>query len=118
MDAIGRDPLQAAVVGVGAMGRHHARIYAEMAEVELVAVADTDQEALSQVMARHHIPGFADYRAMLDAEKPDFVSLAVPTSWHYPIATDLIERGIHVLVEKPIAIMLNSGALPPLAPSG
>jgi predicted dehydrogenase len=109
VDAIKKDPLRAAVVGVGAMGRHHARIYAEMAEVELVAVADTDPEALSQAMARHHVPGFSDYRVMTEAEKPDFVSLAVPTSGHCLIATDLIERGIHVLVEKPITISIEEG---------
>jgi predicted dehydrogenase len=80
-----------------------------MPEVKLVAVADADTEALSQAMARYHIPGFSDYRVMTEAAKPDFVSLAVPTSWHYPIATDLIERGIHVLVEKPIAISIEEG---------
>ncbi|MFC2023126.1 Gfo/Idh/MocA family oxidoreductase [Chloroflexota bacterium] len=109
MDTIGKSSLRAAVVGLGAMGRHHARICAEMAEVELVAVADPDPAALSQAIARHHTRGFSDYRAMLEAEKPDFVSLAVPTRLHYSIASDLIERGIHVLVEKPIAISVEEG---------
>jgi predicted dehydrogenase len=60
-------------------------------------------------MALHRVRGFSDYRAMLETVKPDFVSLAVPTSQHYPVATDLIERGIHVLVEKPITIKIEEG---------
>jgi len=101
--------LRAAVIGVGAMGRHHARLYAEMEGVELVGVADTDPELGAQVARRYNTRGFTDYRVMLDTEKPDIVSLAAPTQSHALIASDLIERGIHVLVEKPIALTVQEG---------
>jgi predicted dehydrogenase len=91
------------------MGKHHARIYADMEEVELVGVADADSKTLAQVAGRHHTQGFEDYGALLDAGKPELVSLAVPTQWHYPIASELIERGIHVLVEKPFTLTLEEG---------
>lgn len=100
---------RAAVIGAGAMGKHHARLYAAMDNVSLVGVADPDAEARAQVARRHHTRAFSDYRALLDAEKPDLVSLAVPTEFHYPIASDLIGRGIHVLVEKPIALTIAEG---------
>lgn len=103
--------VRAAVIGVGAMGKHHARIYADMEEVELVGVADPDAKTRAQVAERHHTRGFEDYCTLLEEEKPDLVSLAVPTKWHYPIASDLIDRGIHVLVEKPFTLTLEEGRL-------
>ena len=103
--------VRAAVIGVGAMGRHHARIYADMEEVELVGVADPDAKTRAQVAARHHTRGYEDYGTLLDEEQPELVSLAVPTKWHYPIASDLIDRGVHVLVEKPFTLTLEEGRL-------
>lgn len=100
---------RAAVIGAGAMGKHHARLYAAMDHVSLVGVADPDAEARAQVARRYHTRAFSNYRTLLDAEKPDLVSLAVPTEFHYPIASDMIERGIHVLVEKPIALTIAEG---------
>ena len=111
METITTGGLRAAVIGVGAMGKHHARIYADMEEVDLVGVADPDAKTRAQVAGRHHTRGFEDYGALLDKEKPDLVSLAVPTKWHYPIASELIERGIHVLVEKPFTLTLEEGHL-------
>lgn len=101
--------LRAAVVGTGSMGRNHARVYAEIEDVELVGVADPGAQARSDVARRCHTRAFDDYRVLLDAEKPDLVSLAVPTHLHYTIASDLIERGIHVLVEKPISSTVGQG---------
>lgn len=101
--------LRAAVIGTGAMGRHHARVYSDMDGVKLVGVADLDPYTQAQVADRHHVSGFADHLAMLNATKPDLVSLAVPTMLHYPIASELIERGIHVLVEKPFTLTMEEG---------
>ena len=109
MNATALNHLRAAVIGVGTMGKHHARLYANMDGIELVGVADPDPAARAQVAGRYHTRGFADYRTMLEAERPDIVSLAVPTRLHYPLASDLIERGIHVLVEKPIALTVEEG---------
>lgn len=102
-------PLRAAVIGIGAMGKHHARVYSDMDGVKLVGVADLDPHTQARVAERHHVSGFTDHLAMLKAKKPDLVSVAVPTKLHYPIASELIERGIHVLVEKPFTLTMEEG---------
>ncbi len=102
--------LKVAVIGVGAMGRNHARVYREMEnDVELVGVADSNAEVAARVGARFGVPAFSDYQKMLDESQPDLVSLAVPTSLHHEIGTHLIERGVHVLIEKPIASTIEQG---------
>jgi UDP-N-acetylglucosamine 3-dehydrogenase len=95
--------LQAGVIGVGAMGRHHARVYGELDETELVAVADTDRARLDAVERCYRVRTYVDYREMLIRERLDLVSVVVPTQWHRAVALDVIEAGIHLLVEKPIA---------------
>lgn len=95
--------LKIAVIGVGAMGYHHARVLADMDEVELVAVADVDDTLIAKAARRFHCEGYRDYIAMLDAQHPDAVIVAVPTIDHLDVALQLIARGIHLLIEKPIA---------------
>ncbi len=102
--------LKAAVIGVGSMGHHHARIYREMSNVELVTVVDKNPETASKVATRFQVPYYTDIDAMLNECKPDLVSLAVPTSLHYSVGVKLMEQGIHVLIEKPIAKTLEEGA--------
>ena len=97
--------LKVAAVGVGHLGQHHARIYAGLQTVELVAVVDTDEEALSAVSARTGAPGFRDYRQIID--KVDAASIAVPTVSHYGIARDFLEAGKSVLIEKPMTTALS-----------
>jgi UDP-N-acetylglucosamine 3-dehydrogenase len=95
--------IRTAVIGVGAMGRQHARIYKDLPNAELVAVTDTDLATAEKVSRLYGVPAFQDYRAMLDKVKPDAVSVAVPTAQHYEVVTDLLKAGCHILVEKPIA---------------
>ena len=95
--------LRAAVIGVGAMGGNHARVYNELEGVELAAVADADIQRGESVGRRFKVPVYGDYREMLERENLDLVSVAVPTSLHHPVTLEAIARGIHVLVEKPIA---------------
>lgn len=95
--------LRAAVIGVGAMGGNHARVYNELEGVELAAVADADTRRGEAAARRFKVPAYGDYREMLTREKPDLVSVAVPTSLHHPVTLETADRGIHVLVEKPIA---------------
>jgi len=95
--------LKAAVIGVGAMGQHHARVYTALPTTTLVGVADADSERAEQVAGTHGVPAYSDYRVMLDAERPDLVTVAVPTSLHQAVAVHAMESGAHVLVEKPIA---------------
>jgi UDP-N-acetylglucosamine 3-dehydrogenase len=100
---------RAGVIGVGAMGRHHARVYSEMDETELVAVADVDRERAEAMARRYRVRTYTDYREMLAQERLDLVSLATPTQFHLAMALDLIEAGVHLLVEKPIASTVQEG---------
>lgn len=95
------DPLPVAVIGAGHMGRHHVRKYAEMPGARLVAVIDKDLER-ARSMAEPHGAKFA---TDLTPELGDIVAatIAAPTIYHLPLAEPLIERGIHLLIEKPLA---------------
>jgi predicted dehydrogenase len=96
--------LRAAVVGLGMMGRNHARVYEELIdEVELVAVADPDPKALRQATSGRAARGYADARKMFAEEELDLVSVASPTSLHLPVVLEALTAGVNVLVEKPIA---------------
>jgi len=101
-------PLRAAAIGVGSLGRHHARNYAEFARegrVEFVGACDLDPVAAQKIAAEHSSNHFTDWRELLD--RVDVVSIATPTETHCQIACAFLERGVHVLVEKPIAITLD-----------
>jgi predicted dehydrogenase len=99
------DRLRAAVIGVGHLGRHHARILSMLEGVELVAVVDTDGERAAAVSASTGAPALSDFREILD--KVDAVSIAVPTELHHDIALPFLQRGVAALVEKPIARSLS-----------
>ena len=101
--------LKTAVIGVGSMGYNHARVNWELPEADLVGVADTDAAAAQRVAAKFGTKAYSDYRQLLDIAKPDAVTLAVPTVHHHAIALELIERGIPLLIEKPIAFSVEEG---------
>ena len=89
------------VIGVGSLGQHHARIYAQMPEAELVGVCDVDAERVAKLAAQH---GTTAYTSMDElAAKCEALSVVVPTDKHREVAGKLIEKGLHLLVEKPIA---------------
>jgi predicted dehydrogenase len=94
-----------AVVGVGALGEHHARIYAELPEAELVSVVDIDENRLHPLTERYQCEAFRNYEDVLGSIQA--VSLAVPTQQHAQIGVEFLKRGVHVLVEKPIAANLQ-----------
>jgi len=94
-------PLRVAVIGAGRMGRHHARIYGAMPQVELVAVVDRDGDraaALAREFGGRPLSDIAPVLGGLDA-----VTIAVPTVKHLDVARPLIERRIPALIEKPLA---------------
>ena len=97
------DKLNVAVIGVGSMGKNHARVYSEMGNVELVAISDADKETAAAMAKKYKTKQYTDYREMLKKEKIDAVSVCVPTKLHKGIALDLIKSNVNVLVEKPIA---------------
>ncbi|WP_043755334.1 Gfo/Idh/MocA family protein [Imhoffiella purpurea] len=102
------DKLRVAVIGVGYLGRFHALIYSRMPEVELVGVFDTDAERAGTVAAEAGCAGVSSIDDLLD--KVDAVSVVVPTSAHLEAAAPFLSRGIHVLLEKPIAATHDAGA--------
>jgi predicted dehydrogenase len=93
------------VIGVGYLGRFHAQKYAALPASQLVAVADPNVDACQKVAAEVGCRAVADYREVLG--EVDAVSIATPTPLHFPIAKECLERGIHVLVEKPITETLE-----------
>jgi predicted dehydrogenase len=97
--------VRTAVIGVGYLGRFHAQKYAALPEAELVAVVDANQQNREQVAAETGCRPVADYRDILG--EVDAVSIATPTPLHYPIARECLERGLHVLVEKPITTTIE-----------
>ena len=103
------DPIRVAVIGVGSMGRNHARVYNDLPEANLVAVADVNMDAARLIGEQMRIRYYEDYREMLDDIKPDAVSIAVPTAMHTQVAIDVMESGADILVEKPIARTVDEG---------
>lgn len=93
--------LKTMVVGAGALGRHHARILAGMAGVELIAVADPREDAGRTVADACGSEWIADFRDAID--QAEAVSIVVPTSLHVEVASEFVSRGIPTLVEKPLA---------------
>jgi UDP-N-acetylglucosamine 3-dehydrogenase len=94
--------LRVGVVGVGVMGSNHARVLAELPGVKLVGVADPDRKRCEQVAGALGCASFPDAEALV-RRGIDAVTIAAPTHLHREIAIDCAKRGIHVLVEKPIA---------------
>ncbi len=92
--------VKTAVVGTGHLGRHHARIYSELKDSELIGVCDTDPRAGRKVASATGSEYYSDFRDLIGAAEA--VSVATPTETHFEVAAALLENGIHVLVEKPI----------------
>jgi predicted dehydrogenase len=92
-----------AVVGVGALGRHHARILSELDSAELVAVAEPNAAVGQAVAEKHGSRWVSDYQQLILQDCIDAVAVVVPTSAHLKVASDFLRRGIPVLVEKPLA---------------
>ena len=94
------NPLKVGVIGVGHLGKHHARIYSDVQEATLVAVSDINESHGISIADQYQVrfcPQLTDLLPLVDA-----VSVAVPTSDHFSIVQACLEAGVHVLVEKPI----------------
>ena len=94
-------PIRLGVVGAGHLGRIHARIASSLPAFELLGIADPLAPARDETAARHQIAAHADHRELLD--HVDAAIIATPTQLHRAVALDFLSRGIHVLVEKPLA---------------
>src|SRR5688572_28996369 len=93
-----------AVIGVGHLGQHHARILAAMPDVDLVAVVDTKPERAAEIAEKYGTASFTDASALVGPI--DAVTVATPTVSHVEIALRFVEAGVAVLVEKPLAASL------------
>jgi predicted dehydrogenase len=97
----GSDVIRTAVIGVGYLGRFHAQKYAQLPGSRLIAVVDANADAARKVAAELGVRAETDYRAILD--EVDAVSIAVPTPLHHVVGCAALQKGVHVLIEKPIA---------------
>ena len=101
-------PLRVAVIGAGAFGRNHLRVFHQLQQegqpVELVAVVDRDPVAVAEASAKFGVPGFETIEACLAAAGPlDAASVCVPTVHHASAAAPLLAAGVDLLIEKPLA---------------
>ncbi|MFZ3168817.1 MAG: UDP-N-acetylglucosamine 3-dehydrogenase [Candidatus Methanoperedens sp.] len=99
--------MRVAVIGGGAMGQHHIRIYREMKDVELVGICDTDRDRAISLAKTNNTTPYFDHNELLKQDL-DAVSVVVPTTFHSRVALDVINSGTHLLVEKPIADTLKN----------
>lgn len=97
------------VIGVGGMGVAHATLIQRIEETALIAVCSASAERTQQVAQRFGVPGFTDYRQLLDSGLVDAVLIATPHPLHAEIALCAFERGVHVLCEKPLAVSIAEG---------
>jgi len=99
------EKVRIAVIGTGHLGSHHARIYSQLQDVELVGVCDIDAEKAKKVAEAAGCAFYTDYRELI--EKIDAVSIVVPTKLHHKIAKEFLSNGISALIEKPITTTLQ-----------
>ncbi|MDD2439972.1 MAG: UDP-N-acetylglucosamine 3-dehydrogenase [Methanosarcinaceae archaeon] len=102
--------IRVGVIGTGAMGKNHVRIYSEMDGVELAGISDVDRDRVEAMAAEYGTKPFTDYKEMF-SEGLDAVSVVVPTKLHKQVVFDAFSAGLHVLVEKPIADTLENAEL-------
>jgi len=92
--------IKVGVIGVGHLGEHHARIYSELPEADLIGIYDLDMDKAKSKAEKYKTTYFKELNELL--EKVEAVSLVVPTSSHYEVAKKILDRNVHILIEKPI----------------
>lgn len=101
---MGAPKIRCGVAGVGSLGQHHARIYAEMPAAELTGIYETDDKRAAEIAAKHGCRRFGSLEEM--GEACDAASVVVPTDRHAEVALALLSRGCHLLIEKPLCASL------------
>jgi predicted dehydrogenase len=95
-----QEKLRVGVIGVGHLGEYHVQKYKAIPTAELVGVVDTDPERADEIARRYGTRVFRERSELLDMV--DGVSLVVPTEMHFDVAKDILSKGVHLLIEKPI----------------
>lgn len=101
------ETIKVGVMGCGEMGQHHVRVYSQLEGVGLIGIADLDRERVSKLAKEYETEAFTDYNELLKLDL-DVVTIAVPTTLHKEVALNTMNRGINLLVEKPIADTLEN----------
>lgn len=99
--------IRTAVIGVGYLGKFHAQKYAQLKSSQLVGVCDANIEIAQTIADEHNVPAYNDYHELI--AKVDAVSIVVPTQKHFEVAKAFLEKGVHVLLEKPITSTVAEG---------
>lgn len=99
-----RDRVPVAVIGAGVMGRHHAQNYLSLPNTKLVAVVDPDADARTRAEASFGCPAYPDVPTLLAETAVQAASVVSPTTTHHAIAHELMDAGVHLLVEKPVTV--------------
>jgi len=102
---VNQDKVKVGVIGVGHLGEYHVQKYLAMPTVELVGVVDTNSDRENEISGRYNVNAYGGHREILDMV--DAVSLAVPTEIHFDVARDILSKGIHLLIEKPITYKIE-----------
>ena len=100
-----QDKLKVGVIGVGHLGEYHVQKYKAMSNVNLVGIVDTDPDRADEIARRYDVKAYDGHEKIL--ETVDAVSLAVPTEMHFEVAKDILSKGVHLLIEKPITYELD-----------
>jgi len=103
--------LKGGIIGLGKMGISHAAILGAHPAVDFVAVCDTSSLVLDAFKKYTKINTYSDYQKMLDSEVLDFLIIATPTKFHFPMVKQAMEKNIHVFCEKPFSLTSGEGAL-------
>lgn len=101
--------LKAGVIGLGSMGYNHARVYSEINDIDLVAISDISGDNLKRTK-KFCDNQYEDYKEMIKKEDFDLISIVVPTSLHKEVAIEVMNKGINVLLEKPIASTIDEAS--------
>lgn len=99
------DRVKCGVIGTGSLGQHHARIYAALENAELVGIVDSDPQRAKQIAEQHGTRVFQS--AVELAENCEAISVVVPTDRHAQVAIPMLEKGAHLLIEKPICATIE-----------
>ena len=94
--------IRVGVIGVGHLGRIHARIYKELMGAKLVGVVDSSLSAAEEIGAQYGVPAYTDVERFVSEQRPEAISVVVPTVAHFDVAGRLARQGIHLLIEKPV----------------
>jgi predicted dehydrogenase len=101
------EAVRVGVVGVGHLGVHHARVYTEILGAKLVGVVDVNEERVHEVAENLGVPAYTELDKFLDETRPDALSVVVPTVTHLEVAKKALERGAHLLIEKPVTARID-----------